>query len=859
MRTPRRWLTLPLLTLLLILLLCLPSLPGRANPVTGEWSEIFDWPIVAIHMMQLHTGEILVWSSKDEEPHLLDPAGDCFDMADGCFTIKPNPVNIFCAGHTQLDDGTIIVNGGHVRNNVGEPDTFLFQYDRETDDWNWTEVGEIEDTDFARWYPTLTTLPDGTVLNVSGSQKRCLNGPDMGDLCMEHADCAPAAMENCTAVLVDIPELYDPATRTWRQLPGINQSVEFYPFNFVDPDGTVFFAGADDGANVFDIPPTQSHTFDVAAETLTPTGAVSSHDGGSAVMYAPGRILKAGGTNGGSDAIADAEIIDLNGAGVWQDTDPMHFPRRRHNLTVLPDGTVLVTGGTRLGNREFEIERTCGGTDDGTPCGNNDDCPVNVTCQKHPVGDQLWVAEAEIWDPDAGPAGEWQVMASQQVPRMYHSTALLLPDGRVLSAGGGRGGGAVNNYRNAQIFSPPYLFTGTPRPVITQAPEIIHYGQNFEVQSPQASDVDRVSLIRLAAVTHSFDQNRRFLPLTFAPSGDTDLVINAPAGPNLAPPGYYMLFLLSEEGVPSVARFVRLLPADPGADATHEYSVKIVCGTRTEEDEGGLAPGLYTTTVNIHNPGPGMARFYKKLALTSPPGGQRAGEIWPIATDALAYDEALQTDCRELRRRAIPTSEASFIEGFLVIQSRGNLDVTAVYSTAATGGNAGGAHSSVDVETIPGRARGSDLRTTKSVEVFPAFFVSDNLALVPLLYTVGLQNVGPESALNVQVADTLSLEPAPGVVGAVTVLATPIDLPPGGQIVNITPAADLLSVSFDLELGDLAAGDNLTARFWGLALLYRTSIAPSFTALTRNVATATADGPELTPLNSTAQVEAVIP
>lgn len=845
------------LALILAFVLCLHAPPSAANPVSGAWSEIFDWPIVAIHMAQLHTGEILVWSSKNQEPHLLDPSGNCFDVGDGCFTIKPNPVNIFCAGHTHLDDGTIVVNGGHVRNHVGEPDTFLFQYDLETQDWSWTAVGEIEDTDFARWYPTLTTLPDGTVLNVSGSQKRCLNGPDQGDLCHLHEDCAPAEAENCTAVLVDIPELFDPATRTWRQLSGITQSVEFYPFNFVDPDGTVFFAGADDGASVFDIHPTQGHTFDPAAETLTPTGAVSSHDGGSAVMYEPGRILKTGGTNGGSDAIADAEIIDLNGAGVWQDTDPMNFPRRRHNLTALPDGTVLVTGGTRLGNKEFDIERTCGGTDQGAPCGDDDDCPMNVTCQKHPMGEQLWVAETEIWDPATG---DWTVMASQEVPRMYHSTALLLPDGRVLSAGGGRGGGAVNNYSNAQIFSPPYLFTETPRPVIAQAPEIIHYSQSFEVQSPQATDVDEVSLVRLAAVTHSFDQNRRFVPLSFVPSGDTGLVINAPAEPAIAPPGYYMLFLLSEEGVPSVARFVRLLPADPGRDATHEYSVKIVCGPRTEDDEGGLAPGLYSTTVNIHNPGPREVRFFKKLALTSPPGNQRAGDIRPIGKDALAYDEALQTDCRELRRRAIPTSEAPFIEGFLVIQSRGGLDVTAVYSTAATGGaNPGVAHSSVDVEAIPARGRGNDFRTTKSVEVFPPYFVTDNLTLVPLLYTVGLENGGPEAALNTRVSDTLSLEPAFGVVGAVTVLPTPIDLPPGGQIVNITPAPDLLSVSFELELGDVAAGDDLTARFWGVAMLYRTSAASSLDALTRNVATASADGPELTPLNNTAQVEAVIP
>jgi hypothetical protein len=827
----------------------------HANPVTGSWSEVLDWPIVAIHMAQLHTGEILVWSSKNEEPHLLDPAGDCFE-GDACFTIKPNPVNIFCGGHTHLDDGTILVNGGHVQNHVGEPDTFFFQYDRETDDWSWTPVSELPDTDFARWYPTLTTLPDGRVLNVSGSRKLCLDGPDQGEACMVHADCAPAENENCTAELVAPPELFDPASRSWRQLSLIIESVQFYPFNFVDLEGKVFFAGADKGASGFDISPTESAIFDVEGESLMTTGAVSAHDGGSAVMYEPGKILKTGGTDAGSLAIAGAEIIDLGGGAVWQATDPMNLPRRRHNLTVLPDGTVLATGGTRQGNKEFEIERTCGGTDQGAVCDDSDDCPGNLTCQKHTLGEQLWVSEAEIWDPQTG---DWTLMAGNQVPRMYHSTALLLPDGRVLSAGGGRGGGAVTNYSNAEMFSPPYLFTGTPRPEIAQAPEIIHYGRSFEVESPQAGDVARVSLIRLAAVTHSFDQNRRFVPLTFVPSGGAGLQIDAPAGPNLAPPGYYMLFLVSGEGVPSVARFVRLLPADPGARALYEYSAKVVCGEEAPDEVARRAPGRYATTVNIHNPGPRPVRFFKKLALTYPPGDQRAGEVLPLGEDALDYDEALQTDCRELRRRLVPTSEAPFIEGFLVVQSRGSLDVTAVYTTAALDQDGDpGAHSSVDVERVVERARGSDLRLDKSVVVFPPLRVADQLALFPLLYTVEIDNGGPEAAIGLGVEDLLSIQPLNG-LGIVFVPDMPIDLPPGGQIVDITPAADLTSVAFALELGDLAVGDSLVARFWGLAILYQPNPrAGPASAVVRNVATAGTEGPELAPLNSTDSVETII-
>ena len=833
-----------------VLALLLVPRPGSANPVTGSWSDVFDWPIVAVHMVQLHTGEILIWSNKDasEEPQVLDPTGDCFEAAD-CFTEKPNPVNIFCGGHTHLDDGTIVVNGGHVQNDVGEAETFLFEYDQETGDWNWTPVGEIENTDFARWYPTLTTLPDGKVLNVSGSEKRCNGGPDHGELCMDDADCAAA---DCATHLIAPPELFDPATRTWRQL-SITESVEYYPFNFVDLNGDVFFAGADSGAGGSDIAPTQSATFGVDTEDVIP-GALSTTAGGSAVMYEPGRILKSGGTNGGGDAIADVEIIDLNGAAVWAATGPM-IPRRRHNLTVLPGGSVLVTGGTLRANREFEIERTCGGADDeAAACANDDDCPAEAPCEVHPMGAQLWVAEAQIWDPQTG---DWTVMASSQVPRMYHSTAILLPDGRVLSAGGGRGGRAVHHYRNAEIFSPPYLFTGTPRPVITQAPEIIYYGQDFEVQSPEAADVDRVSLIRLAAVTHSFDQNRRFVPLTFNQSGDVGLEIDAPAGPNVAPPGYYMLFLLSTAGVPSVARFVRLLPADPGAGALYEYSAKIVCGI--PEDETRHAPGLYSTSVNIHNPGPGSVRFFKKLALTFPPGDQRAGEVLPIGEDALGYDEALQTDCRELRRRLVPTSSAPFIEGFLVVQSSGSLDVTAVYSTAAIdeAGNPS-AHSSIDVEQVAGRVRHLDLAVTKREDHFCRELL-DFFHYCFVLYEVSIENRGPNDAHDVVVEDQAT---RPG--GLVAVVPGIFEVEPAGTVEVETPIGETVSLTATIPV--LLAGDTGVVRFWVLAPVLSSAgpvvdpaLAPFLPTTLVNRATASANEPDRWTGNNTAEVVTDLP
>jgi len=197
----------------------------------------------------------------------------------------------------------------------------------------------------------------------------------------------------------------------------------------------------------------------------------------------------------------------------------MAFPRTEHNLTVLPDGTVLVTGGSR----------------------NSD------------VGDTAGaVLEAELWSPTTE---TWTAMAAMRTPRMYHSTALLLPDGRVLVAGGGRDFPEVDQ-PSAEIYSPPYLFKG-PRPAISSAPTSIHYATAFSVTTPDGARIAAVSLVRLGAVTHAFNENQRFVPVTFQP-GAGGLTVQAPANANLAPPGNYMLFLVNANGVPSVAAMVSL-------------------------------------------------------------------------------------------------------------------------------------------------------------------------------------------------------------------------------------------------------------------------------------------------------------
>lgn len=172
--------------------------------------------------------------------------------------------------------------------------------------------------------------------------------------------------------------------------------------------------------------------------------------------------------------------------------------------------------------------------------------------------------EAEIYDP-ASDTGT--VMAAASVPRLYHSTALLLPDGRVVAAGGNPEGGSQVAWEppdpqeemQLEVFSPPYLFRG-PRPQLDAAPATATYGQTVTITTPQAGTIRWVSLVKNGVTTHSFDSGQRLVDLAITSQGNGALQATVPANPNIAPPGWYMLFLVNQEGVPSTANWIQITP-----------------------------------------------------------------------------------------------------------------------------------------------------------------------------------------------------------------------------------------------------------------------------------------------------------
>lgn len=517
----------------------------------GEWSPVTPWPLMAINMALTHDGKLQSFGSTptgcvDNTPYdwtgnscvaqgsqfqtdVWDPATPrtLENLYAGIVT-NGTYTDLFCSMqvHDPNRRAMLTVGGDDslgVRNDPVNGAIGVTSYSTRTGLQNEAPMNE------PRWYPTGTVMPNGDIV-VQGGSVRGVAGPG-----------------------VLMPERYSPDEGSgWTLLTGAESEAAYgdgggdlgpdenrwwYPRAFVAPgNGNLFNIT---GTQLYELDPSGLGTLtlrgtlpaDVANQGAlgNPVGATST-----ATMYRPGQILQVGGgwwTNGGGPAGARAGFtVDLMTDGgtaepVIEATEPMRYPRHWANSTVLPTGEVLVTGGGTQNN-----------------------------------GAQGVATIPELWNPDTG---EWTSdLAPYAHARLYHSTAILLPDGRVMIAGGGAPG--PRNYTDAEFYSPPYLFDGdelAPRPAIMDAPDKIGYDGTFDVEV--AGDIAKVALIRNGSVTHGFNNAQSFEELEFARTAEGTLTIQAPADGTYAPPGSYMLFVLDTDGTPSIAAMLEIDPETP--------------------------------------------------------------------------------------------------------------------------------------------------------------------------------------------------------------------------------------------------------------------------------------------------------
>jgi hypothetical protein len=515
------------------------------HEVHGEPAEIGQWEPVQyccnnlpVHVALLHTGKVLAFGGSCNNPDLLRsprPA-ELWDPATGGVTGVDQALDgdIFCVGHALLPDGRLLIAGGTAGydrklNLFGRELTVLpfqglnhtYLFDPLAERWT-----RGEDMVAGRWYPTLVLLGDGRVVAMAGLTR------------------------NFPWVALRRIEIYSPGTG-WQNLPGAARWLPLYPRLHLLPDGRVFYSGSYNTHYTFPFSLSEFPTSILDPRTghwdrLGLPNRSEREEGATVLLplrppdYRPRVLLAGGGTPTGAHATADCEIIDLSErVPRWRTIQPMDHARYYVYPVTLPDGRILILGGRSgtKGHHMPAIDPATGQHDTARP----GEVPH----------DKLAILDTELFDPVDD---SWSHLAPMTVDRLYHSAALLLPDGRVACFGNNPARGLEE--LRIEIYSPPYLFRGF-RPTVTAAPATAAYSQEIEIETPEAADITAVVLIRPTAATHCVDPEQRHVTLEHRHAGVSRLAARIPANPNLLPPGYYMLFLLIRD-VPSVAKWIRV-------------------------------------------------------------------------------------------------------------------------------------------------------------------------------------------------------------------------------------------------------------------------------------------------------------
>jgi galactose oxidase len=503
------------------LLLPLFSHPGDAqtNGQTGAWSAVISLPIIPISAALLPNGRVLTWSA--DNPYTF--AGDLgsapsqtytsiFDPSTGSSTTTietSGQSDMFCPGTARLPDGRVLVNGGS-----SSPKTTI--YNPATNTWSASVTMNVP-----RGYNSDVMLPTGDVFTLGGSWSGTINTDKIGEVWLSSQNLW-SARTGISAQPITGP---DPEDDAWPTIiRGDNHAWLFTAPALIPGNWRLFHAG----------PSAEMHWITTsgsgAITDAGPRGDDAYSINGKAVMYDIGKILKVGGAPAYQNASATTAtyVIDINGAAatVNKPTAQMNYPRAFANGVVLPNGQVFIVGG-----QTYAV----------------------------PFNDANSVLQPELWDPVTETFNE--NLAPMQTPRNYHSTALLLTDGRVFVAGGGQCGNPCSaNHYDAEIFSPPYLFnpdgSAAKRPIISQVPSTGKIGGTISVKSNNS--ISGFAIVRLSAVTHSVDNDQRRVPLLFTRPSGSSYRLSVPGDPSVVPPGYYMLFAINPQGTPSVASIIKI-------------------------------------------------------------------------------------------------------------------------------------------------------------------------------------------------------------------------------------------------------------------------------------------------------------
>jgi hypothetical protein len=582
-----------------------PTISDTVPPPHGPHTIPDTRGLFVLHAVLMHTGKILVFSGHVELSHYATHSYVLTVKASASpapnHTLKrvpfPAGIDLFCCHYVQIADGKILAVGGSdpdFRGHGSRGARTICTFDPVSETWDRKPDPLVQ----GRWYPTAVLLGNGRVLVVSGRR--------------EYG--APAVPGN----IADVMEVIAPPNFKPSLVSGGTFRLPLYPGLHLNPQGKVFYSHTNWGLEIDDV---DTRSFLMTSPTA---GTWTSYAGnrpiqprreeGMSVLLPPasaGKVLVVGGTIAETAAPANLPTVRVNAAAsydhvhdlfdsfsteimdtmatppTWTDTThSMVNGRTNGHLVLLPDKTVLVCGG----HDRYKWLSNAGGTTPST--------------------------ESEAYLPATQVFEERAVMKH---PRMYHSVALLLPDGRVLAAGGadpnaveptlpyppaagadpGWNGPRYTsiplNRKDFEIFEPPYMHLGA-RPAIDKVQKSgadvtqVFYGDTFQVLTNQAAAIRDVAFMRPGAPTHHTDTEQRYVELTKT-AGTNVLNVTAPTNRNEAPPGYYMLWIVDTTGRPcTMARFIQL--AEPPPTPIDDPPLEKECAVATAALGSAAEPGV---------------------------------------------------------------------------------------------------------------------------------------------------------------------------------------------------------------------------------------------------------------------------